>query len=99
MGSKKRPVFSKKCSEASANSIIFDFEKMIFAGTKKRSTELFICDACGSRQRLETAKRHWCDNCPSDKLVEMQPARGKWKNRAVLPARVIASLNLRDSGV
>jgi hypothetical protein len=39
--------------------------------------ELFICDRCGLRKRLQSSARHWCDNCDYGGHVEMRPARDK----------------------
>lgn len=44
---------------------------------RKASNEVFICDTCGLRRRLESAKRHWCDNCVQGTPVEMRPAKDK----------------------
>jgi hypothetical protein len=40
-------------------------------------TEIFVCDQCGSRKRLRTAARHWCDVCNQGSPVEMRPTRIK----------------------
>jgi hypothetical protein len=40
-------------------------------------TEIFVCDQCGSRKRLRTAARHWCDVCKQGSPVEMRPTRVK----------------------
>ena len=40
-------------------------------------TEIFVCDQCGSRKRLRTAARHWCDVCNQGSPVEMRPTRVK----------------------
>jgi len=47
--------------------------------SKKPQTEIFICDSCGQRKRLEAAKRHWCDVCKFGVPVEMRCARDKWR--------------------
>ncbi len=39
--------------------------------------ELFVCDRCGDKKRLESAKRHWCTVCMSDKQTELRPVRIK----------------------
>jgi hypothetical protein len=45
--------------------------------------EVFVCDHCGIRKRLDASKRHWCENCASGSPVEMRPARDK---RTATPA-------------
>jgi len=39
--------------------------------------EVFVCDNCGRRQRLDSTKRHWCDSCAGKKETELRPARVK----------------------
>ena len=39
--------------------------------------ELFICDSCGARTRLNNARRHWCGVCNQGTPVEMRYARNK----------------------
>jgi hypothetical protein len=39
--------------------------------------ELFICDSCGARARLNNAQRHWCGVCTQGTPVEMRYARNK----------------------
>jgi hypothetical protein len=39
--------------------------------------ELFICDSCGARTRLNNAQRHWCGVCHQGAPVEMRYARDK----------------------
>lgn len=46
-------------------------------GYKKKQTDLFVCDNCGTRKRLERSKRHWCDNCTRGTPVEMRRAGDK----------------------
>jgi hypothetical protein len=46
-------------------------------GYRKKQTDLFVCDKCGARKRLERHKRHWCDNCNRGTPVEMRRARDK----------------------
>jgi len=55
--------------------------------SKRTSTEVFECEVCGTRKRLETAKRHWCDVCTSGSPVEMRRTRDKWKTTS----RVLSS--------
>jgi hypothetical protein len=49
----------------------------IHPGYKKRQTDIFVCDSCGVRKRLERHKRHWCDNCTRDTPIEMRRAKDK----------------------
>jgi len=46
-------------------------------GYKKKQTDIFVCDDCGARKRLERNKRHWCDNCTRGTPVEMRRAKDK----------------------
>jgi hypothetical protein len=39
--------------------------------------EVFVCDTCGMRKRLNSAERHWCEACTLSSPVEMRPARDK----------------------
>ena len=39
--------------------------------------EIFVCDHCGARKRLDSAQRHWCEECTTSKPVELRPARDK----------------------
>jgi hypothetical protein len=39
--------------------------------------ELFICDSCGARTRLDNAQRHWCAVCNQGAPVEMRYGRNK----------------------
>jgi hypothetical protein len=39
--------------------------------------ELFICDSCGARTRLDNAQRHWCSACNQGAPVEMRHGRDK----------------------
>jgi hypothetical protein len=43
----------------------------------RRRTEIFVCDRCGARKRLASAKRHWCADCQRDSPIEMRPSRQK----------------------
>jgi len=42
---------------------------------RRSKTEVFVCEACGRRQRLTSIDRHWCEDCPSSSRAEMTPAR------------------------
>ena len=53
--------------------------KMMPSTSKRTSTEVFECEVCGVRKRLESAKRHWCDVCTRGTPVEMRRTRDKWK--------------------
>ena len=39
--------------------------------------ELFICDSCGARTRLDNSQRHWCSACNQAAPVEMRYGRDK----------------------
>ena len=39
--------------------------------------ELFVCDTCSARKRLNGAERHWCDACNRGAPVEMRHVRDK----------------------
>ena len=39
--------------------------------------ELFICDSCGARTRLDITQRHWCGVCNKGAPVEMRYGRNK----------------------
>jgi hypothetical protein len=39
--------------------------------------ELFVCDSCSTRKRLNSAERHWCDACNRGAPVEMRHVRDK----------------------
>ena len=39
--------------------------------------EVFVCDNCGARKRLDSAQRHWCEECKTSSPVELRPARDK----------------------
>jgi hypothetical protein len=49
----------------------------VYPGYKKKQTDVFVCDSCGSRKRLARDKRHWCDDCNRGTPVEMRRARDK----------------------
>ena len=40
-------------------------------------TEIFVCDTCGQRKRLDRSKQHWCPNCAGKKETEMRPVSVK----------------------
>ncbi len=46
-------------------------------------TEIFVCDNCGERKRLDSRKEHWCEHCAGRKETEMRPVRIKL---AAIPA-------------
>jgi ribosomal protein L37E len=50
-------------------------------GPKRKRTELFVCDNCGARKRLDRGKRHWCDNCGTGASTEMRPVKENWRKR------------------
>jgi hypothetical protein len=50
-------------------------------GYRKKETDIFVCDSCGARKRLDSRKRHWCDNCTRGAPVEMRRARDKRLNQ------------------
>ena len=50
-------------------------------------TEIFICDNCGERKRLDSRKEHWCERCAGKKETEMRPVRVK--PILVAPLRVV----------
>jgi hypothetical protein len=41
--------------------------------------EIFVCDTCGWRSRLDITKQHWCKECTArkGKETEMRPVRVK----------------------
>ena len=40
-------------------------------------TEVFVCDTCGERKRLDRTKQHWCGHCAGKRETEMRPVRIK----------------------
>jgi len=44
---------------------------------RKINTEVFTCDKCGIRKRLDGTKRHWCDSCTGGTPIEMRSVRDK----------------------
>ena len=40
-------------------------------------TEIFVCDRCGERKRLDRTKQHWCPTCSKKQETEMRPVRVK----------------------
>jgi hypothetical protein len=48
--------------------------------------EVFVCDNCGARKRLDSAQRHWCEECKTSSPVELRPARDKRPVPAPVPA-------------
>ena len=49
----------------------------VYPGYKKKQTDVFVCDHCGARKRLDRNKRHWCEDCTRGAPVEMRRARDK----------------------
>ena len=49
----------------------------VYPGYKKKQTDVFVCDNCGVRKRLDRNKRHWCDECTRGTPIEMRRARDK----------------------
>jgi len=39
--------------------------------------EVFVCDHCGIRKRLDSSQRHWCEDCTSRSPVEMRSVRDR----------------------
>jgi hypothetical protein len=39
--------------------------------------EVFVCDNCGTRKRLSSSQRHWCEECKTSSPVELRPVRDK----------------------
>ena len=39
--------------------------------------ELFVCDMCGAKSRMDGSKRHWCKVCPGSAKTELRPVRIK----------------------
>ena len=58
--------------------------------------ELFICDSCGARMRLNNAQRHWCGVCNQGAPVEMR--YGKHKKPLILD-RVVDDIMLEGAAV
>lgn len=52
-------------------------------------TEVFVCDTCGERKRLDSRKEHWCESCAGKKETEMRPVRIKPSVAASAPLRVM----------
>jgi hypothetical protein len=48
-------------------------------------SEIFVCDNCGTRTRLNSAERHWCDLCIHGPPLEMRPARDKRISNIIAP--------------
>ena len=47
------------------------------ASVRKPNNEVFVCDKCGMRRRLDASKRHWCDVCTQGPPLEMRLAKDK----------------------
>lgn len=39
--------------------------------------EVFVCDRCGWKKRLDVTKQHWCPTCASKQETELRPVRIK----------------------
>jgi len=39
--------------------------------------EVFVCDGCGLRKRLNANERHWCDDCTLGSPIELYTARSR----------------------
>jgi hypothetical protein len=55
--------------------------------------ELFICDSCGARTRLDNAQRHWCGACNQGAPVEMRCGRDK---KPLILDRVVDDIIMRE---
>jgi hypothetical protein len=44
---------------------------------KSPHKEVFVCDNCATRVRLNSAQRHWCELCTRGAPLEMRPTRDK----------------------
>ena len=62
---------------------------------RKTNSEVFICDKCGVRKRLDSSKRHWCDLCTHNAPVEMRPAKDKKFNLRAAPSVLAGSQSSR----
>jgi hypothetical protein len=58
--------------------------------------ELFICDSCGARTRLDNAQRHWCAVCNQGAPVEMRYGKNK---RPLILDRVADEIMLEGAAV
>lgn len=58
--------------------------------------ELFICDSCGARMRLDNAQRHWCAVCNLGSPVEMRYGRDK---KPIILDRVVRDAVLEGAAV
>src|ERR1700730_16469336 len=47
--------------------------------------EFFICDTCGTRTRLNSAERHWCELCTLGSPLEMRPTRDRRIFNKIVP--------------
>ncbi|MEY2544532.1 MAG: hypothetical protein QOE81_1993 [Verrucomicrobiota bacterium] len=58
--------------------------------------ELFICDSCGARTRLDHAQRHWCVVCNQGAPVEMRYGKHK---KPLIPDTVADDIILEGAAV
>jgi hypothetical protein len=58
--------------------------------------ELFICDSCGARTRLNNSQRHWCGVCNQGAPVEMRYGRDK---KPLVRDRVVDDIMLEGAAV
>src|SRR6267378_226785 len=80
-----------------ARSKVFRFPSQLFLhGSQNSATgeccvikkEIFVCDNCSTRTRLNSAERHWCDLCTHGAPLEMRPARDKLTFNNVITPRI-----------
>ena len=73
-----------------------DFRQLFRHGSQNSPTgecsmikkEIFVCDNCSTRTRLNSAERHWCDLCTRGSPLEMRPARDKLNFNNVIAPRI-----------
>jgi hypothetical protein len=58
--------------------------------------ELFICDGCGARTRLDNTQRHWCALCNQGATVEMRYGKNK---KPLILDRVVGDNMLEGAAV
>ena len=56
--------------------------------------ELFICDSCGARTRLDNMQRHWCGVCNQGAPVEMRYGKDK---KPIILERVADDIIVKES--
>src|SRR6266566_5051568 len=69
---KRRPRCIRRAPKFRINGIV-----AIHSGYKKKQTDIFVCDNCGARKRLERNKRQWWDNCTHRNPIELRRAKDK----------------------